>query len=218
MSDKIKQRLGLWGSALAGVLILLGSVAHWQGWALPSNAAAKATPTVSPPADSGEDLPLQKSGFEQLFVSGRKATATNEPVTMVVHDCGKIDLPTGKLIANDVFYVSDREYGQPFTVTVRPGSYPVTTAEARFDKTKDNDAYGVVAAAKITILDKPIVKWEEALQPGEDPRTLGKDEFFGFGVDFGTAMFVDNSLRNSVDQLTGEGDGPLFNSNPTPNR
>ena len=37
------------------------------------------------------------------------------------------------------------------------------------------------AAAKLTIRDEPVVAWELALHPGEDPERLQSDQIYTFG-------------------------------------
>jgi len=48
-----------------------------------------------------------------------------------------------------------------------------------------------VAAARLTILEQPVVDWEQAVVPDQDLNSLGEDEFYGYGVDAGTGCFVD---------------------------
>ena len=47
-----------------------------------------------------------------------------------------------------------------------------------------------VAAALVRFADHEPASWDLALVPGQDPRILGPDEVFGYGVDSGTGSFT----------------------------
>jgi len=95
-------------------------------------------------------------------------------------DAGTLRMPSGRLAGTDPAWIDDRD--QPFTVTVPPGEYPVRLSVVRF---ADNPEHRRVAAAKLVICDEPAQSWEIALLPGQDPRTLMDEHFYGFGVDAG---------------------------------
>jgi hypothetical protein len=102
-------------------------------------------------------------------------------------------LPSGRLVAADPGWLGTRL--EPFTVAVEPGAYPVTLAVVRFE---DEPAQQRVAAGRLTIYEGPVATWELALRPGKDPRLLGDDEFYGFGVDTGTACFHDAAVAATM--------------------
>jgi Protein of unknown function (DUF4241) len=117
-------------------------------------------------------------------------------------------MPSGGLIACDptcidvseqVMPDTYRETHQPFTATVAPGEYPVLLSLFRWV----DDAPGPrEAAAKLAVSDERIASWEMALRPGEDPRILPDQGFFGFGVDRGTACFFDALAAPAMARLT----------------
>ena len=96
-------------------------------------------------------------------------------------------LLSGRLIAVDPSWLTSRGWLgiAPFTVTVPPGTYPLTLAVVEWPADKR------VAAAKLTIRDEPVAAWEMALRPGEDPATLRAGEAFTVGVDVATIALVD---------------------------
>ncbi|MFD3633480.1 DUF4241 domain-containing protein [Streptomyces sp. NPDC058664] len=113
-----------------------------------------------------------------------------------VTDLGALTLPTGRLVACDpiVHLGNDDERPEPFTVTVPPGSYPVQTVVTDVEHPFP---HRVIAAARLVIRDAPVVRWEPALVPGQDPADLADGEFFGYGVDAGVGCFHDASAHHS---------------------
>jgi len=131
--------------------------------------------------------PLRPQGLDKIFTQGTRYRIEHVgEVSMTVERIGRQHLPSGKVAAADPAWL---HFGaEPFTATVPPADYDLVLAWAQFT---DNPGHRRVAAAKLVITDGPVTDWELALRPGEDPRTLGEGQFFGFGVDSGTACFVD---------------------------
>ena len=129
-----------------------------------------------------------KPGARYRWPDGR------EPEIEVV-DGGMLYLPTGRLVVCDPFWGSEIERQcAPFLVVVEPGRYPVSVSRLRWDQSNHPRIPAPIrrgAAAKIAIRDEPVVKWEMALRPGQDPGELKPGEIFGFGVDAGTGGFFD---------------------------
>jgi hypothetical protein len=108
-----------------------------------------------------------------------------------VVDCGHLSLPSGKLIACDPFV-----YLQPSDnphVLVPPGRYPVSVTVAdvseNLDRSDIREAYATVRIAP------GADAYRRALplaRDGESRAPLTDDTFIGFGVDAGTACFVDD--------------------------
>ena len=121
---------------------------------------------------------------------------------MTVERVGTQHLPSGKVAAADPGWLESG--AEPFTITVPPGDYDLILAWAQFI---DDPAHRRVAAAKLVITDEPVADWELALRSGQDPRTLGEGEFFGFGVDSGTACFVDAAMIEPLARVYDETSG-----------
>src|SRR6266404_267384 len=118
-------------------------------------------------------------------------------------------MPSGQLIAADPEWLDGDLV--PFTATVAPGTYPVDLAVARLSS---EPQYPRVAAARLTISDAEITGWELALRPGQDPRTLGDGQFFGFDVDSGMACFVDAAAVASLAEIIKAQPDALVRSDP----
>jgi len=130
--------------------------------------------------------PLRPRGIEQLFTAGTERTVSDRRMRISTHPAGRLNLPSGRIIAADPSSLDDDE--EPFLVTVAAGTYPVTIALATF---LDDPGHSRVCAARLEITDRPAATWELALRDGQDPMDLGAGEFYGFGVDAGVACFVD---------------------------
>lgn len=147
--------------------------------------------------------PLTPSHLDELFTPGMRFDLDPEDffldalrsATVEVRTAGTLRMPTGHLIACDPTW---EDWGDPFVVTVPPGDYPMSLSVVRFS---DAPGHALVAAAKLAIRDTPAASWELALLPRQDPRLLGDREFYGFGVDAGTACFADASAAGPLRKL-----------------
>jgi Protein of unknown function (DUF4241) len=140
--------------------------------------------------------------FDLMFQPGNRYRLPDGAVAVVeVLDAGLLHLPTGRVVACDPYFGSAvHEYCTAFTVTVKPGRYPVTLSVARTDWPDPDMSSPLLlgAAARLTVLDEPVVTWELALQPGQDPAALGEDEIYCFGVDSGKGSFFDSAAVGAV--------------------
>ncbi len=134
--------------------------------------------------------------------------AEDEEAVVEVCNAGRLHLATGRLVACDPFSASSlAEDTAAFTVTMPPGRYPVTLSRARVDKPTDPEipaGLSLVAAARLTIRDEPVTRWELALRPGQDLAGLepgGFWGFYGFGVDSGAGAFLDLSALAELSRL-----------------
>lgn len=141
------------------------------------------------PVDEGSG-PLRATAIEQLFSPGACDTPDGPAVVEPV-DAGLLRITSGQLAVSDPGWIGET----PRTVAVPPGEFPVTLSLLR-------TARGAgVAAARVTFLDIPPREWEMALRPDEDLGLLGEGQFYGVGVDTGTAAFMDATRTVIEDQL-----------------
>jgi hypothetical protein len=153
-------------------------------------------------------MPIPPPDFDLIFREG--GTFVDEiagTAVISVTEIGKLDLPTGRVVATDPMAGLGEE-AEAFVETVAPGVYPVVVARAHWP---ENEGDRRVAAAKLVVRDEPVAAWELALVEGQDPAELGDDEMFGFGVDTASACFVDASFAHvSPVLLAGEGEEGLI--------
>jgi hypothetical protein len=140
---------------------------------------------------AGPPVPLFPSLTADLFRPGTRHLlgAGGMAVSEVVR-AGVLRLPTGRLTIADPSWASRTQPDKvvPLTVTVPPGAYPLTLA--LLDET--------VAAARLTIVDKPVTSWDLALREGENPADLRPGFFYGVGVDSGTLAMFDEAAHATV--------------------
>jgi Protein of unknown function (DUF4241) len=126
-------------------------------------------------------------------------------VVVEVRNAGRLHLPTGRLVVCEPLWVSDLDSSAAaFTVTVPPGRYPATVALARFDEPVGSrlPPQRRGAAAKPTVRDEPVARWEAAVRPGHHPLGLRAGHLDRFAVNRGTGAFLDGSVLATLAPLT----------------
>lgn len=106
---------------------------------------------------------------------------------------GDVNLPTGRVIAGDPFFIEEQE---AYARAVEPDKYPVYIYMARID-----DQHHRVAFAKIKFRPEDASKWILAISEDlttEELNELGEDEFFGFAVESGIACFMDAETKKML--------------------
>jgi hypothetical protein len=129
--------------------------------------------------------------FERIFAPGTRHTLRGgDALTIRLRTGVELCMPSGRVVAGEPFMYDPDDDG--FVQRVPPGRYPLVLVLGVYGEDPDGpDAYATVAAAKLVIRDEPVDSWELAVRAGQDPATLGDDEFFGYPVDGGTGGFVD---------------------------
>jgi hypothetical protein len=164
--------VGLFAAVATVGLVILGPPARMEG------VAARA------PQDAMASLPplLSTEDVYAAFAEGGTATSGGEPTVLSAVPAGELMLPTGRVVAADVFFFNT----EPFTRRLPAGRHPVLLLSS----SRDPGVAGDVAAAMIRVAPGDPVSWELALVPGQDPSSLQPGEFFGYGVDSGTGCFA----------------------------
>lgn len=143
----------------------------------------------------GDWQPLRAVGIEELFTAGTTHQTIDGAAVIALRDVGVLRVPSGQLAAADPGMTGSDDVTKLRVVAVPPGEYPVTLALMR----SDDDSRGRVGGAKISVTDAPAASWEMVLRAGEDLGLLGKNQFYGVGVDTGTTAFFDATRRPLVD-------------------
>ena len=143
-----------------------------------------------------EDGPLRPDAarFEAAFKPGAAATVEGTSVPLDSHVLGEVTVSSGQIVACDPFVFIE---AKPFIRTVPNGRFPVRIAVMRSKRFGDRAAF-----ARLEFSQAPVVRWERALVPGQDPAKLGKDEYYGFPVDAGTGAFLDPAVGKDIAALS----------------
>ncbi|GAA3891530.1 DUF4241 domain-containing protein [Streptomyces sedi] len=160
-------------------------------------------------------MTLPAPDVARLFTVGGSHRGADGLIATVVslHEA-PLTLPTGRVAACDPM-IGIEEGVEPFTDEVPPGTYPVVLSVAEVARPDDASyTHERAAAAWLRIGERPAADWSAALTAGQDPAELAHGEWFGYGVDTGTACFVDASVTPRLRPLLGEdGDGgPLIDA------
>lgn len=134
---------------------------------------------------------------------GERLTIDGTPAELFVVNCGDLNVPSGKLIACDPFAFMMGAGRDPW-VPIPPGRYPVQVTIADLspngDRSHTREAY-----ASLQLSSRPEVVRRNlcALRSGDEPAELGEGEYWGFGVDAGTACFADqHSIERDMPEPT----------------
>jgi Protein of unknown function (DUF4241) len=113
------------------------------------------------------------------------------PVPFEVIEGGQLSITSGVIKAADPFLLTE---DAGFQQKVPLGQFPVRFAHARVH----GKAGGRIAFARVDFSQAPVVRWQMATTPGQDPATLQKDYIFGYPVDAGTGSFMDQAAARSL--------------------
>lgn len=105
-------------------------------------------------------------------------------------DVGKINLPTGNLVACDPLITNDMA---AFKVSFPTGDFPVNV-----HKERDSNC---VAYVEIIFSDDETVDWKMATTEGQNVEELKEEEIFGYPVESGMGCFMDVKTQESLNEL-----------------
>jgi hypothetical protein len=130
--------------------------------------------------------------FETAFTAANTQIIKDRKVTVTGITIGNVRISSGRIIACDPMHID--EYGIPFTQTFPTGEFPVQLAIANVEGEETN------AFVRIKFSDEPVVRWEFALQKDQSPIPFGGLKSYGYGVDGGTGIFIDEAAAKIVNQ------------------
>ena len=122
-----------------------------------------------------------------LVLGGDEAARATAKLTRI--DLGRINLPSGRIIAADGLTV-EADHASYLQV-VAPGEYPV-----RLHVRDDPDWGQRVAVAELRFAEGTVARWANALVAGNDP-SAEEGLLFGFVVDAGVAAFMSVEARDA---------------------
>jgi len=174
---------------------------------LSKSKKAAGTQLALEPLDTIKTEPLNVTAkpflFETAFINGTKEKVNDATLSLYGINIGKIKIVSGRLVACDPMHID--EYGIPFTKVFPKGEYPVQLAIGKLDLEER------VAFARILFSEEPVVKWEFALQAGQNQLPLGEKKKHGYSVDGGVGIFIDEEATKTLDrQVVNDMDGAVF--------
>lgn len=105
-------------------------------------------------------------------------------------EAGKINLPTGKIVACDPLIINDM---QPFKINFPTGEFPILV-----HKEKESNC---VAYVEIIFGNDEISEWKLATTEGQNLEDLKGEEIFGYPVESGMGCFMDVETQQNLNHL-----------------
>ena len=163
----------------SGIVFVMCSAKPGGPTALAASATALPSPTTTmPPLVDGPELVGMMAD-----PPARPFLTSSGPATLTMVDAEPIQLPTGRLVAADVFFLFD---AQPFAATLTPGETTVTVLIAEF--AADDRRVAAILVGDPGALTDASVSWTPATMAGG--AALPPDQVAAFAVDSGTAGFT----------------------------
>lgn len=105
-------------------------------------------------------------------------------------DAGKINLPTGRIVACDPLITNDMK---GFKVSFPKGEFPVLVHKERESN--------CVAYVEIVFSNSAISEWKLATTEGQNLNDLKDEEIFGYPVESGMGCFMDVETQDNLNRL-----------------
>lgn len=144
----------------------------------------RASTEDAPPARPRGRITPRPDVLSGAFEPGFIGEAAEKRYPVRTFRMGEILISSGRVIVADPFLMST--WSKPLAFSIAPGRYPVDLAVADAGPSGQR-----VALARLLLSESPAVRWEIAVTDEQNPADLQGDDIFGFGVDAGTAAFVD---------------------------
>lgn len=142
---------------------------------------------------SNSKIAVMPDIFETAFMDGTNETQDSINYNFNAIQIGKIKIETGKIVACDIIGMLDHE---PFSQEFPVGEFPVQLAIANTTNDKR------IAFSRIKFSDEPVVKWQLAIKKGQRQLPLYGKTFYGYGVDAGVGMFVDEQACKAFNNIS----------------
>lgn len=126
--------------------------------------------------------------FETAFFEGTQTKVDTFLLNFYSVNMGKISVESGKIIAGDPIVMKDLK---PFKQAFPIGEFPVWLSVAKIGEDER------VAFSQIVFNNNSVSKWEMALKEGQKPKSIFDEEFYGYGVDGGTGVFIDEKANKA---------------------
>ncbi|MGY2130989.1 DUF4241 domain-containing protein [Hymenobacter sp. HD11105] len=172
------------------LLILLGSVLAISCAPVSSSngVLAPEIPTVQCPLYTVTAEPIL---FESAFFPDTQVSQDSLSIHFQRVFLGNLPVTSGYLIASDPVALRD----EPFTQVFEKGHFPVELALADFEHDER------VAFARVLFSNEAVARWELALIKGQQTLPVKSEKIYGYSVDAGVGMFLDQNTYKPFNQF-----------------
>ncbi|QJX46546.1 DUF4241 domain-containing protein [Hymenobacter taeanensis] len=164
---------------------LIGAAAVWLALGLAGCTKPIEGTVLSPGRMTLNRQPYQVTAKPEIFESSffPDAQVAQDSLTFRFYRnfLGNLPINSGRVVACEPLTGG----AQAFTTLFPKGRFPVELTVAQFGGDER------VAFARILFSEAPVVKWEPALLPGQQPLPLFGEKYYGYPVDGGTGLFID---------------------------
>lgn len=145
-------------------------------------------PHIEIPADSLSYPEI----FEGAFLVGTKVRQSEQDFTFYTKQIGLLNVPSGKIIADDpVTLHTSKAFIHQFPI----GEFPVELAIVKMHTDER------VGFSRIVFLDEAIARWEFARMEGQEKIPIIGEDLYGFGVDAGIGLYMDEEGVDDFDKV-----------------
>jgi hypothetical protein len=122
--------------------------------------------------------------FEGSFLNGSEVRQWGTKLTFHAKNIGNIKITSGKIIAEDPVIL--RNDSKPYKYEFPKGNHPIEIARLILPNGYEGNAF-----VRIRFTPNKIAKWEYALQENQEPIPITNLDGYGYGVDAGIGLFID---------------------------
>lgn len=131
--------------------------------------------------------------FETAYYDSTQIKQDTFLLSFYLFDIGRINIESGQIIACDPINMAD---ARPFLQTFPTGKFPLQLSIAKVNNAER------IAFSRIYFSDKPVVKWEFALDSGKTQSPIDGETFYGYSVDGGTGLFIDVKANKAFSDVS----------------
>lgn len=131
--------------------------------------------------------------FEASFFDSTKVHYLGDLFTFSTKQIGMLHVESGKLVTCDPINLG---VTAPFTQKFPVGNFPVQLA------LEEEGNYREPAFARVLFSDKEVVRWEDAVTPGQQHYALTDSIIHCYSVDAGMGVFIDSVAAAVFNQLS----------------
>lgn len=185
----------LLGGALGVVLVVFLVGQAIRSGAVPFSDLLPVVPPaagVDEPAGPVPSLspPMAVADVYARFAELGRGRSAGEPVDLALVRAGDLVLPSGRVVVGDAFLFERSALDR----SLPAGRHPVLLLRAEWPT-----RHTAITAALVRAAPGDPVTWEPAIVEGQDVRSPGPGESFGYAVDSGTAVFASLEAVERVD-------------------
>ena len=136
---------------------------------------------------------IAHSDFGEAFRDQNRFRSKDGVIKTATINVGRLQVPSGQVVVVDPGWFSFVD-SQPLRTRAPIGTHDVLICEASMDRCR------YVAAAMLRFAKTKPVSFKLSTKTGQRLSDLADGEFFGVGVDTGTACFVDHTFVRRQDQ------------------